>query len=735
MPRQLDTLFELLPAIYRLKDHQLGQAARLRHGDGHPLEDTGDYGPLRSLLSALVREGQIVHEDIQQLYDDNFIETCAPWVIPYIGDLVGARALEDIGDAQSARQQIASTLALRQRKGTMAALEYAIRTATGWPVIGVEYWARIATTESLRRVRVTPGGTANLSDPIALDKVNTAFDKTPRSAEFGRVETGHGLWNLPNIGLHLHRLHVLEHGAPTADSLGDLVKPAKASLGQYRFGQLGADQPIYQRPALQDLALDQRPDETDMPMPISRWMLLEDVQRFDDPAAALATSRFVGKSFDIHVLTAAGKATATPRDLIVADLSNKPGSDEDWQYTRHAEKILIDPELGRFILPSGGDFANPTSVHVRWHYARAHGAGGHEGARDITPTAAPVLLESTTRLSIDDLTSAAFAGVQSNTFAGNMTTLVLDAATDGIIASEGACPTIDCENRRLRIITAQPGIVLSGLRLVRCRGLFVEFPTEEDEDAPEGAPSVIVEDCLLSSKSRFTFDGHPLGLAFVIWSADRQAWTIRRSITHGILTRNDTVLDIEDSILIAQTPRHAVIHPFAASTGDLLSLRRCTVQGRIKCHALSGGSRMDTGPYTVSGEVSEDPAGIEDSVIIAERASLNHPPVDVAVTQRGCVRYSHIPLGSKVPRRFACTPALTDDPLFVRPAFHDVRLPHPRFFQMHFDTPAPIFSGAQDGQEMGVGNALRTTARRINFTRVTDDFLRFGHAAGPRYET
>ena len=33
-------------------------------------------------------------DDLDQLYDDQFIETCAPWVIPYIGDLIGYQSVE-----------------------------------------------------------------------------------------------------------------------------------------------------------------------------------------------------------------------------------------------------------------------------------------------------------------------------------------------------------------------------------------------------------------------------------------------------------------------------------------------------------------------------------------------------------------------------------------------------------------------------------------------------------------
>ena len=101
MAYDLKDLFDTLPALHRLRDHAEGKAARGRVGQGHSLTDAADFGPLKSLLSVLIREGQIVEDDIRQLYDDHFIETCDPWLIPYIGELVGARPLEDFGDDQS----------------------------------------------------------------------------------------------------------------------------------------------------------------------------------------------------------------------------------------------------------------------------------------------------------------------------------------------------------------------------------------------------------------------------------------------------------------------------------------------------------------------------------------------------------------------------------------------------------------------------------------------------------
>jgi len=65
-----DRLYELLPVIYRMRDHEQGE-------------------PLRALLQVVSEQVEVVEDDIERLYENWFIETCEDWVVPYIGDLLG----------------------------------------------------------------------------------------------------------------------------------------------------------------------------------------------------------------------------------------------------------------------------------------------------------------------------------------------------------------------------------------------------------------------------------------------------------------------------------------------------------------------------------------------------------------------------------------------------------------------------------------------------------------------
>ncbi|MBN1262500.1 MAG: hypothetical protein JXB35_17600, partial [Anaerolineae bacterium] len=101
MSFDLETLYALLPAIYRIRDAERG-------------------GELKALLSVIAEQLAVLEENLDQLYDDQFIETCAEWVVPYIGDALGVRALntETAATPYSLRAYVANTIAYRRRKGT-----------------------------------------------------------------------------------------------------------------------------------------------------------------------------------------------------------------------------------------------------------------------------------------------------------------------------------------------------------------------------------------------------------------------------------------------------------------------------------------------------------------------------------------------------------------------------------------------------------------------------------------
>src|SRR5690606_3183760 len=112
-----DQLYRLLPAIFQMLDEKNVPADK--------------KGPLRELLTVIGEQLNLLEDDLARWYENWFIETCEDWVVPYLGDLVGyesaAKELNTEDDPESPlnrmlvfpRREVADTIALRRRKGTL----------------------------------------------------------------------------------------------------------------------------------------------------------------------------------------------------------------------------------------------------------------------------------------------------------------------------------------------------------------------------------------------------------------------------------------------------------------------------------------------------------------------------------------------------------------------------------------------------------------------------------------
>src|SRR5690348_9020662 len=149
MSFDLKTLYDLLPAVYRIRD--LDYAEQNGTTDDTS-KDTPPRMPLQALLGVIAEQVAVLEENLAQLYDDQFIETCEEWVAPYIGDLIGYR-LPYNTSSQSLRREVANTIGYRKRKGTARLLEQVVQDVTGWDAHVVEYFQRLATSQHVQSPR------------------------------------------------------------------------------------------------------------------------------------------------------------------------------------------------------------------------------------------------------------------------------------------------------------------------------------------------------------------------------------------------------------------------------------------------------------------------------------------------------------------------------------------------------------------------------------------------------
>ena len=93
------------------------------------LRETPDGEPdaprlLDLLLAGVDEQRRVLEQDIDAVWEDFFIESCADWAVPHIGALLGL-------PLDAGRSEVAYAVALRRRKGTPAALEDFAEVLTG----------------------------------------------------------------------------------------------------------------------------------------------------------------------------------------------------------------------------------------------------------------------------------------------------------------------------------------------------------------------------------------------------------------------------------------------------------------------------------------------------------------------------------------------------------------------------------------------------------------------------
>jgi len=230
-----DRLYKLLPAIYRMRDSDQGE-------------------PLRALLSLIEGEYDAVEQDIGELYENWFIETCQEWVVPYVGDLLGVRPLYPASPGTfSERAYVAHTLDYRRRKGTAAMLEQLAQDVTGWPARAVEFFQLLATTQYVNHLRSQNRITPDLRDSNQLELLNGPFDNIAHTADVRHIHNGRGRFNIPNVGIFLWKLEDYQIG-PASVTVGAAHRQSKARAaaatpdGRYTFDPLGFSAPLFNRP-------------------------------------------------------------------------------------------------------------------------------------------------------------------------------------------------------------------------------------------------------------------------------------------------------------------------------------------------------------------------------------------------------------------------------------------------------------------------------------------------------
>ncbi|PPD28828.1 MAG: hypothetical protein CTY21_12975, partial [Methylomonas sp.] len=357
---RLDRLYELLPVIYRIRDAEQGE-------------------PLRALLRIIAEQVNLVEDDIRQLYENWFIETCEDWVVPYIGELVGYTPVHEAGEpsagsspqAQSKnkilipRREVANTIRYRRRKGTLALLELLSNDVAGWPARAVEFYRLLSWTQALNYQHPGRAGTVELRNGSALDLLNSPFDSIAHTVDVRRINSARykGWHNIPSVGVFVWRLK----SYPI--SLTPAYCQQAAGNHCFTFSVLGNDSPLFLKPE-PETDPTHIAGELNLPVPIRRRLL--EARKIDLYGE--------GKSLAIWLSSKRRNQTilepVPPERIMIADLSY-------WRYLPPKHFVAVDPVLGRIAFPAGKP-PGKCEVLVNYHYGFSSELGAGEYPRPLS---------------------------------------------------------------------------------------------------------------------------------------------------------------------------------------------------------------------------------------------------------------------------------------------------------------------------------------------------------------
>jgi len=253
-------LYARLPEVYRTTDLEIARRRNPAAGAAS--------GPLFQLLRAVAAQVASVRQDLDDLWDDFFIETADDWVVPYLADLLGTKLIQNAAGRHN-RLDVRNTVLWRRSKGTPAMLAGLARDTTSWPTSFVEFFRGLAWTQNINHPRLDRAINLPLRDHLALDAIGRATDRFAHLADVrpaGRLDeprtvrtVGAGTntapgtvasaaWGTPgryrvrNVGFFVHRLQTFAvRGATPAPIGGD------ARTGGYTFDPLGRLVPLFER--------------------------------------------------------------------------------------------------------------------------------------------------------------------------------------------------------------------------------------------------------------------------------------------------------------------------------------------------------------------------------------------------------------------------------------------------------------------------------------------------------
>jgi hypothetical protein len=766
MANDTKSLYELLPSVYRERDAALNY-------------------PLRGLLRLIGNQAAEIDDDIAQLYSNLFIETCADWVIPYIGDLVSNNLLFDssrIAVANTAqelfpdlqgrdlrppvavpvRADVAKTVYYRRRKATPRMLEELARDVTAWPAHVVEFFQHLGWNQHLEHLRYECQW-ADVRSLDAMDRIDGAFDQTMHTVDVRQIGQQEGWYNIPNVGFFLWRIK--------SYPLARVPARQASQPWQYHFSPLGNPAPLFTR-LRPDPPSGRLVQEIDISAPIRPVLFYQDLETyrltepprndftelygsFDplpaDPTVSSETSFFIFlNGVPINPTLNPNAPVAAFQPQVVCGQLNP------WPATRPTGAIVkVDVASGRLAIGDG--FAVTSPVDVFFHYGFSGDAGGGPYdrrkwliRRDSTPPPKVYQVEEGGGAPLFNSVTAAIAQWQTD-LRPNAIISILDSrnyALPGsiVLRNEGWLAIEAADRQRPLLQTPVTGTSVDVSAPVA--------PGDPDRNGSLTLSGVVVEGFLdvVGDLGQLRFLHSTLVPGRQLDEDGKPKASNPSVIVEG-LSATGAIINTELKVEAAYSILGGLVVPENAAGIWILD----SIVDGAGSAAISGPSASHSAPLTT--ERSTFFGTVLVKSLHASEAIFNDI-ADAQRTQDGCVRFSFVPPGSHVPRRYRCQPdleiaqeiadALKRNPLLTAleqaeitsfiegwlvPSFKARNYGSPYYAQLHLGCPEQIRTGAEDGSEMGAFCNLKQPQRESNLKIRLQEYLPFGLQAGIIYVT
>jgi hypothetical protein len=662
--------------------------------DGEP-----DAPRLLDLLLAGVEDQRgLLEQDIDAVWDDFFIESCADWAVPHIGALLGL-------PLDAGRAEVAYAVALRRRKGTPAALEDFAEVLTGWTVRALEGWQITLWAQRLRHPPPLRPASVDLRDGSRF-RVGTPFERVRRSM------TPSGPWS-PRAATAVVwpwavRTFLNAQAAPRPEASRVALHP------------LGAEAPLYLRPRPLRVSSDvdaagtsRTGDELDAPVRATYRV----VEALSGPGQIL-----YGINWELtpeHPLAAGADGTSPTLLALSVD-----GAPVPWDKLRFgalppaapaptppaADEAVVDLARGYVELGSGLTGA----LRATWHRPVPGDLGALAGDADVDPSARVVVVVNPALPATGNVVktlAAAFTKAK--------------ALSAGLSAEDSDPDHPDVEIRletsdRLNAPAAQafaPDV--PRWRIVAQR---LATPTIA------GALSLNLAGACVTLEGVF-LDGH------LRLGADLECVHLRH-VTMNPATGREVRVAAGAWGLCLRAER-SILGAIRTDLGAApLVLEDCIVDGRGAplrvCEESTGGATKDAIDATSTFPPALEANGVTFAGPVRLEAvdaidCLFLDGVEVLQGQEGCIRHSYLGPDLSAPPRhpltYRCGP-------FPAPTFASIGFEASGYYTLELEPLHPLLSAASDGGEVGAYHHARRAARIAALRRRIHEFVPLGVRPG-----